>query len=807
MTKAAKKEHIQNNSLAAIAVSAEFRKLSPQLRDQDTIVQSVTEIDDYFTSMRQIESLEGVDGDADLEELLGLTSMPAQADEAEVAATKGPEAQAVKVQAADPEPEGATEMAALDIPAQEPEMAPQDSAEPEISGQAEGEPMQADSIMGIDDVEIPEGMVFEDLSRTMGQDDPEMSTEDALAAKLAEEDLPDPAGMTEETDQSHDVTIMDLDEDLSGDGGDMDTSGDPMAELRAQDAQPARPDVSGMDFDRLGEEEMIRHALARGMTIRSSEPQGDAMASAMNAESTEAQSHIDEGYGGISVDAPAARGQEDAAGAVSNTPEATVNIREALRDAEEDADVDEDFPGGDISDPWADMLMRDADDEEARENEGSEMTGQAARSYAEEGVAIAEAMTDAPLDGPEKASGDDTWGDFNITSEEAQPEAAADPDFTEADLSLEEEEAPSAKKPSRMKKVAIFSALAASVGVIAVSASVLLMPPSPPQETQIAASDALQQTPELAIPDHGFDLTETLIPSDASGADDRYDLTSDAGMGADPDPTSMDDLFDMAAAPMNEEGINQGDYDQSLSGVTSGSTFSDESMDLSDLFLGAETPAQDEPAAEIIDDLPPTVALTDFESLMQSVATLDENTNDLFELAVAHSESISELEASLVMALERAQRAEELALAQNQVLVRFVAAEEKLEIAEQLIVDLSRRLAGVESIDAADRDEVDGRLTDLDNQLRGLQRDVGMVARMAINGSPSPVTARSNQGNANFDRATNADLRSPVADPSNVPAGVAVGEFVNGYGTVLEIFATSDGGRMVVMENGSVIQN
>ena len=211
--------------------------------------------------------------------------------------------------------------------------------------------------------------------------------------------------------------------------------------------------------------------------------------------------------------------------------------------------------------------------------------------------------------------------------------------------------------------------------------------------------------------------------------------------------------------------------------------------------------------AEVEVEIEPTVALSDFEALMESVKTLDANNQDLFEVVEAQAERIAHLEATLNAVAERAERAESLALGQNQVLVRFVAAEEKLEIAEQLIVDLSRRVATVEGIDPADREDMDVRLADLDQRMHGLQRDVGMVARLTMNGSPAAVGGRAPSGQANFDRANGVQLASPVASPENVPNDVAVGDFVNGYGAVLEIFATSDGGRMVVMENGSVILN
>lgn len=245
-------------------------------------------------------------------------------------------------------------------------------------------------------------------------------------------------------------------------------------------------------------------------------------------------------------------------------------------------------------------------------------------------------------------------------------------------------------------------------------------------------------------------------------------------------------------------------------GIALQGTLTEPDLSLADLFLDADAPVTPAALPAPVQAAEPAVAVVtipEFEILSESVRTIDENSRDLEAALRAQDERLAQVEAALMAALERAERAESIAVAQNQILTRFVAAEEKLEIAEQLIVDLSRRVASVEGNDPADRGETDARMTRLDEQIRGLQRDIGMVARMAINGSPAAVSGRAPSGQANFDTATQASLRSPVARTENVPRDVAVGDFVNGFGVVLEIFQTSDGGRMVVMENGSVVLN
>lgn len=200
-----------------------------------------------------------------------------------------------------------------------------------------------------------------------------------------------------------------------------------------------------------------------------------------------------------------------------------------------------------------------------------------------------------------------------------------------------------------------------------------------------------------------------------------------------------------------------------------------------------------------------TVSVEDFETLAGAVSTLNENLGELFSAIEDRDREIAALADQLSQAIELARRAESLALAQNEVLVRFVAAEEKLDMAEHLIVDLSRRIAEVEVFDPADRGDVDTRLQRIDERLNGLTTDIGMVARMVLNGSPQRIEGRQGSGQV-FDRGR-SDMRSPVADPANVPRDAAVGDFVNGYGAVLEVFQTSEGGRMIVMENGTVILN
>lgn len=240
--------------------------------------------------------------------------------------------------------------------------------------------------------------------------------------------------------------------------------------------------------------------------------------------------------------------------------------------------------------------------------------------------------------------------------------------------------------------------------------------------------------------------------------------------------------------------------------------------EIEDLFLpetAAPLPAKvDGPVVtqEVLD------ALATDADIAETKAAIDRMFADMQAMAAKAEEReavIGTLQSRIAEIETLARRAETLALAQNEVIVDVVRLQEQMLTAEELIVDLSRRVAAIEAADPADRVSVDRSLEDLDRRISGLSRDVGLVARMTMNGSAAPLsmpvtaTPRTSEpaapGAGAVYQDSNAQIGPAGSGAAGVPAGVKVGDFVDRYGYVLDIVPTSDGARLVVMENGSVI--
>lgn len=237
--------------------------------------------------------------------------------------------------------------------------------------------------------------------------------------------------------------------------------------------------------------------------------------------------------------------------------------------------------------------------------------------------------------------------------------------------------------------------------------------------------------------------------------------------------------------------------------------------DLDSLFLTEPKPV---PAAEPVATFDPAIfegMLSDYarvealEGFQAALKDMDGRVQAMSDEIVERDERILQLEGQLQNVTAMAQRAETLALAQNEVLVEFVRVQEKVDMAETFIVDLSRRLSAMETIDPADRVMVERALEDFNTRIEGMARDVGLVARLAINGSPDKVRSTSNAqpvGAGGDTVYTSTELQATAPGVSaSVPADVKVGDFVEGYGTVLQILPAFDNSRVVVMENKSVI--
>ncbi|MCE6959649.1 hypothetical protein LAZ40_11530 [Cereibacter sphaeroides] len=195
----------------------------------------------------------------------------------------------------------------------------------------------------------------------------------------------------------------------------------------------------------------------------------------------------------------------------------------------------------------------------------------------------------------------------------------------------------------------------------------------------------------------------------------------------------------------------------------------------------------------------------DVETMRAAIEKLDGDLRAASAAAAEREAAFKQMNLRMAEVELVAKRAETLALAQNEVLVDVVRLQEQMQTAETLIVEMSKRLAALESADPADRASVERSIEDLDRRMTGLARDVGLVARMALNGRPAGAgrSAPLPPGaDAVYERGE-ADLKVPGAGP--VPADVKKGDFVQGYGPVTDIIPTSDGSRLVIMENGSVL--
>lgn len=174
---------------------------------------------------------------------------------------------------------------------------------------------------------------------------------------------------------------------------------------------------------------------------------------------------------------------------------------------------------------------------------------------------------------------------------------------------------------------------------------------------------------------------------------------------------------------------------------------------------------------------------------------------------------LDSLEQRIAAALEQADRAEQMALGQNDLVVDVVRMAGKSDMAESLIVDLSRRIRAIEEVEPIGRDVVDHTLTDLNERVEKLAGDMGLIAQLAYRGrSESPAASAATAPSASagdvYARSpgsSSAGSRPPSRlDPSKIPADVKKGDVIEGYGHVLDVMPT-ERGKMVVTENDSVI--
>lgn len=280
------------------------------------------------------------------------------------------------------------------------------------------------------------------------------------------------------------------------------------------------------------------------------------------------------------------------------------------------------------------------------------------------------------------------------------------------------------------------------------------------------------------------------------------------------DPADQDNLFGDLSELMLEEAETpalQSEAEIALGGIAS-ELEAAANGSIADLLLAAEPPMAEEPALDLDKALEGYAKIDDVTAFRADIDDIRRLFDEYRSELDAKEDRIATLEADLSSAKSQAAHAEQLALAQNEVLVEVVRLADKAAMAETLIVDLSQRIRVLEVIDPADRVAVERGFEQFDNQLKGLSRDVGMLARISINGSPIALPNNTNAGSsagggdAVFAEGGRVNGKSSSARAENVPSNAKKGDFVEGYGKVLDIIPTSDGSTLIVMENGSVIK-
>lgn len=170
---------------------------------------------------------------------------------------------------------------------------------------------------------------------------------------------------------------------------------------------------------------------------------------------------------------------------------------------------------------------------------------------------------------------------------------------------------------------------------------------------------------------------------------------------------------------------------------------------------------------------------------------------------------------------ERLERMERLIRGQSAILSQFGAMEESLEQTQVVLLDVSARIGAVEGQNPADRDAVNRALADVEERIQALTANMSILARMSIEGVDALRAPNASSGTVGVQTAPAAQDPSGGADPvfrsetggfrissdpaGRIPSDVEKDDFIEGYGYVLDVLPASDGQRLVIMENGSVL--
>jgi hypothetical protein len=238
---------------------------------------------------------------------------------------------------------------------------------------------------------------------------------------------------------------------------------------------------------------------------------------------------------------------------------------------------------------------------------------------------------------------------------------------------------------------------------------------------------------------------------------------------------------------------------------------------MSELNRGAVTPAAPGASSEEVAEL--RTRLADMEAI--AAAAQDRSVELSGELTSLTDQITGLLQRDSDQA-ERLDRMERLIRGQSAIMAQFGQMEESLEQTQVVLLDVSARIGAVEGQNPADRDAVNRALADIEGRIQALTANMSILARMSIEGvdalrapnasagsvgvqtAPQP-SAQPSGGSDTVFRTETGGFRISSDAAGRIPPGVKKDDFIEGYGYVLDVLPASDGQRLVVMENGSVL--
>ena len=155
------------------------------------------------------------------------------------------------------------------------------------------------------------------------------------------------------------------------------------------------------------------------------------------------------------------------------------------------------------------------------------------------------------------------------------------------------------------------------------------------------------------------------------------------------------------------------------------------------------------------------------------------------------------------------------------ILSEFAKVQESLDQTQIVLLDIASRVGSLEAADPANAGEVDRAIAELDKEIERLTANMSILARMTVNGVDKlePAGGRSGgaparssapaSGGSGTDTVFANEVGSPApaeapTDPA-VPSDASPGDFVEGYGYVLDVVPASGDQNLVIMENASIL--